>query len=291
MYFLLIGLWFATLMMSVGATEQLSFSGGGAFGAVEIGILKKIRESSHVKYDRYTGISAGGLNAGFLSHFSDINEGINGAEHLYSTMRNKNVYEVLPDTGNSLLNTHPLHKTLTSVIANMTSGPVVDTLIGTVNLYTGNLDTYKYNDNHSTEDRVSLLMCTSAIPVAFPPIKYKNYMYADGGTLSNELLDVVHSADYLKITYITPYGLMEENDKPITSIKEMVARTFQIVKKNYNNPFTRLNHECKTPYGEITYYYVDSKALDGFSMLNFDKGAELVAIGYNNVKSKKYTLC
>jgi hypothetical protein len=26
-------------------------------------------------------------------------------------------------------------------------------------------------------------------------------------------------------------------------------------------------------------------------MLNFDKGAELVSIGYNNVKSKKYTLC
>ena len=116
MYFVLVGL-VATLMMSVMGTEQLSFSGGGAFGAVEIGILKKIRESSHVKYDRYTGISAGGLNAGFLSHFSDINEGIKGAEHLYSTMRNKNVYEVLPDTGNSLLNTHPLHKTLTSVVA------------------------------------------------------------------------------------------------------------------------------------------------------------------------------
>jgi patatin-like phospholipase/acyl hydrolase len=290
MYFLLIGM-FATLMMSVGATEQLSFSGGGAFGAVEIGILKKIRETYPVNYDRYTGISAGGLNSGFLSHFSDIDEGIKEAEDMYSTIRNKNVYEILPDTGVSLLNTHPLHKTLTSVIVNMKSGPVIETLIGTVNLNTGNLDIYKYNDNHSIEDKVLLLMSTSAIPVAFPPVKYKNYMYVDGGTLSNELLDVVHLPSYLNITYISPYGLMEENNSPIDSIKDMVTRTFQIVKKNYNNPFTRLNHECDKPYGEITYYYVDSKALNGFSMLNFDKGAELIAIGYNHVKYKKYMIC
>ena len=291
MYFLFVGTLFATFLMTIGATEQLSFSGGGAFGAVEIGRLKKIRESYTVNYDRYTGISAGGLNSGFLSHFTDIDEGIKEAEEMYSTIRNKNVYEILPDTGVSLLNTHPLHKTLTSVVDNMKSGPVIETLIGTVNLNTGNLDIYKYNENHSVEDRVLLLMCTSAIPVVFPPVKYKNYMYADGGTLSNELLDVVHSSNYLNITYISPYGLMEENDSPIDSIKDMVMRTFQIVKKNYNNPFTRLNHNCDKPYGEITYYYVDSKALNGFSMLNFDKGADLIAIGYNHVKSKKYTVC
>ena len=64
-----------------------------------------------------------------------------------------------------------------------------------------------------------------------------------------------------------------------------------VVKKNFNNPFTRLNHECNKPYGEITYYYVDSKALTGFNMLNFDKGTELIDIGYNNVKYTKYKLC
>ena len=66
MYFLFIGTMFATFLTSINATNQLSFSGGGAFGAVELGILKKIRESYPVKYDRYTGISAGGLNSGFM---------------------------------------------------------------------------------------------------------------------------------------------------------------------------------------------------------------------------------
>ena len=44
-------------------------------------------------------------------------------------------------------------------------------------------------------------------------------------------------------------------------------------------------------YGEITYYYVDSKALNGYNMLNFDKGAELIDVGYNNVQYIKYKLC
>ena len=116
-------------------------------------------------------------------------------------------------------------------------------------------------------------------------------MYADGGTLSNELLDIVHSSDYLNITYITPYSLMDEDDTSIDSITDMIERTFQLVKKNYNNPFKRLYQDCDKPYGEITYYYVDSEMLNNFTMLNFDKGKDLIAIGYNHVKSKKYTLC
>ncbi len=291
MYSLFFGTLFISYLSTISATDQLSFSGGGAFGAVEIGILKKIRENYPVNYDRYTGISAGGLNSGFLSHFENIDEGIKEAEEMYSSIRNKNIYEILPDTGVSLLNTHPLHKTLTSIVGNMNSTPIIDTLIGAVNLNTGNLDVYKYNDNRSIEDKVLLLMSTSAIPIVFPPVKYKNYMYADGGTLSNALLEVVHSSDYLNITYITPYELMDENDYTIDSIEDMVVRSFQIVKHNFNNPFTTLNHECDTPYGEIHYYYVDSKALDGFSMLNFNKGSELIAIGYNNVKYNKYILC
>jgi len=134
-------------------------------------------------------------------------------------------------------------------------------------------------------------MSTSAIPVVFPPVRYNNSMYVDGGTLSNELLDIVHSNDYLNITYITPYGVMNENDAPIKSIKDMILRVFQIVKKNFNNPFTRLNHKCDKPYGEINYYFIDDNLLNEYNMLNFDDGKKLIDIGYNNVKSRKYNLC
>ena len=68
MYTLFFGTLFFSFMLTIHSTEQLSFSGGGAFGAVEIGILKTIRESFPVNYDRYTGISAGGLNSGFCQY-------------------------------------------------------------------------------------------------------------------------------------------------------------------------------------------------------------------------------
>lgn len=271
--------------------EQISFSGGGAFGAVEIGILKRIISENPKKYDRYTGISAGGLNCGFLSYYSNINEGIKDAETMYSNIRNNDVYEILPITSNSLLNTKPLYNTLKTIITNKTNEPVIETLIGAVNLYTGNLDTYKYDSTLNTEDKVKLLMSTSAIPMVFPPIKFKEYMYADGGTLSDELLDIVHSSSYLNITFISPFVMFTENDNTINTIEDMITRTIQIVKKNYNNPLSQLNQECEVPYGEVNYYYVDGTALSEYSMLNFNKGKELINIGYLNIKSKKYKLC
>ena len=91
--------------------NQLSFSGGGSFGAVEIGILKRIVETDSKQYDLYTGISAGALNSGFLSYFSDVKAGVKAAENLYARMHNLMVYEVFPPTGVSILNTNPLSKT------------------------------------------------------------------------------------------------------------------------------------------------------------------------------------
>ena len=64
--------------------NQLSFSGGGSFGAVEIGILKRILDTDNKQYDLYTGISAGALNSGFLSYFSDLKTGVKAVENIYA---------------------------------------------------------------------------------------------------------------------------------------------------------------------------------------------------------------
>ena len=286
-FFLLLFLIFPNLAAGF---NQLAFSGGGAFGAVEIGILKKINELNPKKYDMYTGISAGGLNAGFLSFYNDLSVGVKRAETLYSTMRNFKVYEILPETGVSIFNTEPLFDTLSSVINKMPNKPVIKTLIGATNLYTGHLDVFQF-DTKSAADQVKILMSTSAIPILFPPISYNNYMYADGGTLSNELLDIVHVNEYLNITYITPYSEMVEDDTPITSIKEMVIRTIKIVTKNFNNPYTKINQNCEKPYGEINNYFVDSSYFDDYNMLNFDDGKELIDIGYKYMSHKRIKLC
>ena len=280
-----------SLTTSINAViNQLSFSGGGSFGAVEIGIIKRLMErSSEKQFDLYTGISAGALNAGFLSYFKNIGDGIRVAERIYTSINNRMVYKLLPTTGVSVLNTEPLFNTLNAVISRMPGEPVVHTLIGATNLYSGNLDVYAFE---STDDKVHLLMSSSAIPGLFPPIDFNDSMYADGGTLSNELLQVEHKGDeYINITFITPYEGFIYDNEPINSLGDMIKRTIMIVSANYNNPLATLNQNCVNPIGEINKYYVDPELLEGYSILNFDDGKELINIGYNGVRQKKYKLC
>jgi predicted patatin/cPLA2 family phospholipase len=279
------------LLVSASSLNQLSFSGGGSFGAVEIGILKRVVElNKNVQYDLYTGISAGALNAGFLSYYSNINQGIKTAEYIYSSIRNRMIYDVIPNTGLSLLNTEPLYKTLTKIIDKMPNKPLIHTLIGATNMYSGKLDIFNFEDQDDI-NKVLLLMSSSAIPGMFPPVKFNGQLYADGGTLSNELIQVEHDSNYLNITFITPYEDYVYNDSPINSLKDMLCRTVMILLSNFNNPMASLNQNCKMPIGEINKYYVPPNVLDGYNILNFDNGDELINIGYNNVIHKKYIIC
>ena len=270
--------------------NQLSFSGGGSFGAVEIGIIKSLMERKVINFDLYTGISAGALNAGFLSYYKNINEGITNAENIYKTINNRMVYKLLPPTEVSLLNTEPLFNTLLKVIDKMPNEPVVHTLIGATNLYSGNLDVYSFEDNDDL-NKVYLLMSSSAIPGLFPPIRYNGNQYADGGTLSNELLQVENSNQYINITFVTPYEGYIYDNTPINSLKEMIKRTINIVTSNFNNQMAKINQNCENPIGEINKYFVNPELLKGYNILNFDNGKELIDIGYNNVEYKKYKLC
>ena len=283
---------FVSLFILGHGLNQLSFSGGGSFGAVEIGILKRLTELENKKYDIYTGISAGALNAAFLSYFTDIKKGIRTGEEIYTSLNNRAIYDILPTTGVSLFNTLPLHKTLTNIINKMPNKPQIHTLIGATNLYSGNLDIYNFEDNDDY-NKVLLMMSSSAIPGLFPPIEYNNQLYADGGTLSNELLlvETKNKNKYLNITFISPYEGYLYNSDPIESLSDMLKRTLTIILSNYNNPLATMNQNCRLPVGEINQYFVSSKYLEGYNIMNFDKGKELVDIGYNYLQHKKYKIC
>jgi hypothetical protein len=287
-------LFFNFLILPINFTKsvnQLSFSGGGSFGAVEIGILKKIRESEKNKmYDVYTGISVGGLNAGYLSFFLNIDEGLLNIEKLYTSLKNDNVYKILPITGNSLFNTNPLLNTLTLIINNMNNDSIINTYIGTTNLNSGYLDIYNFKEIKKDEKPL-LLMATSAIPVLFPPILFNNNYYVDGGILSNELLNIKKYDSYLNITYITTHEEYLNNNIELNSLKDVTITIFNIVKNNFDNSLATLNQQCITSIGEINMYFVQNKYLQDYSILNFDNGKELLKIGYENMETKKFKIC
>ena len=272
------------------ALNQLSFSGGGSFGALEIGILKKVLEINHPKYDLYTGISAGALNAGILSYYSDIHRGVEATETLYKSVKNKMVYKIFPPSGNSLLNTSPFKKTLTDIIATMPNKPLIRSFIGATNLDTGKLDIFNYQ-HYTDEERVSLLMASCAIPCIFPPVQFKDKLYADGCVLSNELINVEHDDSYLNITFITPYDDYEYEHNEVVTLGDMFFKTAKIIIHNFNNPMASFHYNCKTAIGEINKYYVPSEVLKGYHILDFNKCETLIDIGYRHVIHKKYIIC
>lgn len=279
----------SNLLFLADGLNQLSFSGGGAFGAVELGIIKRLQHDHPQHYDIYTGISAGGINAGFLSHYKNLNEGIISGEVFYKNLKSRMIYKYYPSTEVSILNSEPLRNTLTNILTSLPNSSI-PTYIGATNLYTGNLDVFSY-ENMSLDDQVSILMCTSAIPVVFPPINFQESQYADGGTLDNELLDIIHDGSYLNITYISPSFGSIYNNTEITSLTQMALRVVKIVASNFNNLEALLNQDCQEPYGELHHYSVDSSLLNGYSMLDFDQGELLMNIGYNNMEHRKLKLC
>jgi NTE family protein len=270
--------------------NQLSFSGGGSFGAVEIGMLKRVLEVDRKKYDLYTGISVGALNAGFLSYYSDVNVGVKHIEKIYSSLKNKMVYDILPNTGISLLNSKPLQNTLSSFIHSMPNESMMNTLVGTTNLYSGKLDIYNFKEQNNN-DKILLLMASCALPGIFPPVKFNDCLYADGGILSNELIEVLHDGRYLNITFITPHDDFIYDDSPVVSLRDVLCRTILALKNNFNQPMACMNQNCKYPIGEINKYYISSEILKNYNILNFEKGEELINIGYKNVLHKKYFIC
>jgi hypothetical protein len=52
-----------------------------------------------------------------------------------------------------------------------------------------------------------------------------------------------------------------------------------------------VNENCKKPIGEINKYFIPSEALNGYNILNFNNCAELIDIGYKNVRHKRFTIC
>jgi predicted patatin/cPLA2 family phospholipase len=172
----------------------------------------------------------------------------------------------------------------------MPGEPKIHTLIGATNLYSGNLDVYSFEDNDDF-NKVLLMMASSAIPGLFPPIQYNGQLYADGGTLSNEILQTGYNNNYLNISFITPYEGYIYDDQPINSLQDMLKRVITIVLANYNNPLSTIIQNCNKPIGEINKYFVSSEHLKGYNTLNFDRGAELIDIGYNHLMQKKYKIC
>lgn len=283
--------------------QVLSLSGGGSFGSLEIGILSNIVPS--FSPDIITGVSAGALNAGFLSHYQDnLSQGVDELHQLYASLDNDQIYKrdlLNFENSWSYYSTEPLRHTIRRQLEtrNTTTTNKKITLIGTTNLYTGLLDKYHF-ESLSKPDQEELLLATSAIPLLFPPIHFQNQLYVDGGVLANEILfgfdEFMNTCDFYNITFITSHANFETITK-IDSFSEYMKRLVNMVVTNFDNQLSEVISEesskgkCSTIKGDIHFYYPDPTKIASYSVLDFSHGDELYQIGKQNTIYEYYPYC
>ena len=296
----------------------LSFSGAGSFGAVEVGILDRM-SSSLPTFDMLTGVSAGGLNVGFLSYYSIdtgcsgcFKQGITELKNTYFELTNDTVFT--RNTGQiartwSYYDTAPLRKTIESKLGALSyKGIPTVALIGSTNLNAGVFQIFEFQ-KESKLRQIQIMMATSAIPLAFPPENIQGTYYVDGGAVANEIISGVESflsakgCDKYNFTFITASeGLAQV--KTIDSFNDYVRRVVKVVMTDFNNELAEIiDAPCSseaigtsggTSKGAIQICHPSTKGgdyLSQYSSMDFSYGKELYEIGYNYFTCDSYNYC
>jgi predicted acylesterase/phospholipase RssA len=275
----------------------LSLSGGGSFGAVEAGILDGLVSSEQIpsQFDVITGISAGGLNAGFLYHFQNVTSAIPKLQELYSTTKTADIYE--SDIFGifsrwSIYNNKPLENTLNQVLGhtNQTANPPI-VLIGASNVLTEQLDVFSFHDL-SFQEKVDVLMSTTAIPFIFPPRTFRNGLYVDGGVISNEMITQAIGevqCNFYNITFISA-STRDKNTNKVDGLFSYLSAVVRMIFRTFDNQLAQVS-SCTYPKGQITACFPTSEELNSYSIFDFDHGSQLYELGKQNNECEVFQLC
>jgi predicted patatin/cPLA2 family phospholipase len=278
----------------------LSFSGGGSYGVVEIGMLEDLLEKNIVpqSYDIMTGISAGGLNAGFFSYYDNITDAVNDIKPVYFNMKtsdiyNINLFDIIGEW--SLANTSPLRNLLMNTIQNKAqknNTPL--TLIGSSNVNTRMLDVFNFKDLIDINDRLDVLMATSAIPVLFPPQKINGSVYVDGGAISNEMITqaiLAKDCSYYTIVFLSAF----QKTSTVATINNVLSYSISLIEmilSTFDYQMTQFGGgNCNSPMGKILACYPTSPELASYSILDFNNGPTLFSLGKSSYTCTTINLC
>lgn len=166
--------------------RALVLSGGGARGAFQVGVIKKLVEKN-IHWDVICGVSVGAINAAYLAQFAKVHQkaGVLTLEAFWLQLKgNSSIYNTRPLGfmaslwNGGLYDTSPLKELIRSSFRiNMVKQAGIKLLISAVSLNTGKFKTVDENET----DLCDWIMASSAFPFAFPPIKIGGEWWVDGG--------------------------------------------------------------------------------------------------------------
>lgn len=268
----------------------LSLSGGGSFGVNEIGILKSLSDKKELPhFDILTGVSAGALNAGFLSYYSNLTEGLVDLQRLYTSMKTSDVYVKSRFsiyhffTSWSLYDSNPLRGFLSRVLDSLKTS-MRTVYIGATNINAGELKVFSFQE--ATKHRqTDILLASSAIPFLFLPITIDNALYIDGGVISNELIEQIielhpECNDFKYTILFSNRNVFR--DTQIKTTFQFIERIFEIVKSSFDDDLIHLR--CDGGRVKSIRFCYPTFDLSKYSRLQFEFASELFEKSYHNYK-------
>jgi predicted acylesterase/phospholipase RssA len=172
--------------------KALVLSGGGVFGAYQVGVLQHLIEDEKNDYDVFLGSSVGALNATYLSQFKhgDSQKSIIGLRNLWlneirdssSIYRNWLIPYLPALWKGSLYDSSPLRSLVKKHVKQQllaSSGKKL--IIGATNVTNDSYDVVDQND----EKILDWVLASSAYPAILTPIKINGSLYVDAGVQNN----------------------------------------------------------------------------------------------------------
>lgn len=272
----------------------LALSGGGSYGAFEVGVTKHLYDTGK-RWNVFTGVSAGSLNAGIFSRYNKVEEGISQLENIYSSITSHDIYTINFPFTKSIYSTEPLlhliHEQLKKTEQNKSIYP---TFIGMTNFTDGHLSVVNVKGMRDVD---LVYLASSSIPVLFPSTLYKKQYYVDGGLSSDSLISpavkyCIRNKMYpITIDHVSTYDPNASFGSDHIGIIDSAIRTFRIISKNFDNIISkmRLCNVNENAIAKINLYYPSQKF--PFSILDFDHGNELIKAGYSKHKVISKELC
>jgi len=267
----------------VSSCNILALSGGGVFASFEAGVIGYLAERNHT-WDLLTGVSAGGINAGFISSIPSGEEKnhVNQFKQLWTSLKNDDIYtDSYFLNGMSIYDNAPLKKTFDKVYGNIE--PIRPVKISATSLKKGLTEIFTEDDIRKY-GFTNVLMSSTAIPLLFPPYQFNDDIFVDGGLTSNLLVN--EGIDFCLDNFpnenvyidVIVCGVKIREDTSLQyHFKEIVNRLILIIMEQLE--YSEILHSVLEENIFITVY--EQKDEQGINVLDFTAAEKLWYQGYN----------
>lgn len=279
--------------------QALVLEAGGDKGAYEVGVLdiliNNAKNPQDVHWDVVAGVSIGAINTGYISQFAIGDEVtmIGNMKTLWESITSADIYQSW--TGgmvqgilfeSSVFDESPVKPFLEKYITKPPQRPI---RISATDANQGEYITF--DENLSVDDLRTVMRSSSAVPVVFPYVNYKNYTFMDGGVINclnlgaaiNACRDRVDSdkdiyVDVVLDDYTAALNPVNSDDDSAFSI---LSRAFSIM-YYYNSIELLIEAQAEFPNINFRYTVAPSQSLPtGTLPLGFkhDEILQMIAIG------------